>query len=515
MEVLSHMKTNRLLPYLVLFAALFLISSFLLPGIMAAPEDNIVNIGPPINTRADEFSPSITGDGKIMVFNSKRGGRYQDIYMSRLENDKWTEPVYMRELNSDYNDESPYITPDAAFIFFSSDRDGSFEMPADTSGKIKVSFDLYVSKNVDGQWETPIKVPGTVNSQHHERSPALSLDFNTLYYSSWPFGDVRQAKVMKADYVDGEFINPAVLPAPVNTGAQEAGFIPSLDGRGFYFSSMRGGGFGGWDLYYISYKDGKFGAASNLGPRINSEDNDIYLTLVGNTMFFCSNRQGGYGMYDIYTSKIPEPDAELKFIVKDKKTGKPMSVEMNLSTNALVEGNDTHFDYKKKTDKNGEAVITYKPQVKHLDVAINEEGYLPSYETIDIARTEGRPQLIELIPIEKESSFDIHSIHFDFESAKIKEESFKYLDALADYLKKHPTFKFEIIGHTDLHGTDSFNDKLSLDRARSVRDYLKNKGIDEKHFTIRGEGKKHPKNPKICPECDEENRRTEFKLLEK
>jgi outer membrane protein OmpA-like peptidoglycan-associated protein len=479
--------------------------------------DKVVNIGTPINSAGADFAPSFNADGKTLVFNSKRGASsYQHIYISHFENGAWTNPVLMSSINSRYNDESPYITPDGAFIFFSSDRDGSFEMPKDGSGQIRVSFDLYVSKNVDGRWDTPIKVPGTVNTSSHERTPSLSLDALTLFYTSMPFGDVSKARVMKAEYIDGEFINPQPLPPPVNVNAQETGLVPSLDGKGFFFSSRRNGGYGGWDLYYVKFDNGVFKEPINLGPEINSPRNEINLSLINDLIYFCSDREGGHGSYDIYTAKISVEEDALKIIVRDKKTKKPLQVDIQISTK-VKESDDkiTSHEIKKKTDAKGEAIIKYNPKVKTVDAAINEEGYLPLFETIDISSVKGKAQVFELAPIEKEASFDIHSIYFDFESAKIKTESYPYLDAFAEYLKKHTTMRFEIIGHTDLHGTDEFNDKLSVERAKSVKDYLVNKGLDKEKFTIKGLGKRRPIVPQMGPEFDERNRRTEFKLLEK
>ncbi|MCP4763249.1 MAG: OmpA family protein, partial [archaeon] len=83
-----------------------------------------------------------------------------------------------------------------------------------------------------------------------------------------------------------------------------------------------------------------------------------------------------------------------------------------------------------------------------------------------------------------------------------------------DYLSKNSELRFEIIGHTDLHGTEEFNDKLSLERAQAVKDYLAGRGLDEKRFIVKGAGESQPIVPKIGQEFDEKNRRTEFKLLD-
>ncbi len=513
------MKKNALV---LLLTSCFLAAAstvVLLSQILPLQVENIANMGPSINTRFDDFAPSFTADGKTMVFNSKRSGEpYQNIYLCRNEDGKWSEPRAISEINSPFNDETPFITADGAFIFFASDRDGSLEMPADAAGKIRVSYDIYVSQNINGSWQRPIRLPGAVNTVHHERSPSLSRDFSTLYYTTWPFGTIDKAYLMSAEYRDetgdGAFVNPQRMPAPINIGEQDISLIPALDGKGFYFSSRRPGGYGGWDLYFAPFENGRYGTAVNLGPGINSDANDVHLSIIGDNLFFCSNRKGGLGLYDIYTSTIIKTEP-LKIITRDKKSGKPVETELNLFTRVEREGEEPMTsELKKKTDAKGEAVITYNPAVKTIDLNISEKGYMPLFKTIDLAKAKGTPLFIELSPVEKEARFDIHAIHFDFESAGIKPESIPYLNALAEYLKKSPELRFQVIGHTDLHGTDEFNNKLSLERARAVKDYLVKKGIEASRLTIRGAGKTEPKVAKTGPEYDEQNRRTEFRLLQ-
>lgn len=474
------------------------------------------NIGPAINTPGDDFSPSFTADGKVMVFNSKRRGeRYQNLYISYYSNGAWSEAQPLNELNSPYNDETPFITPDGGYIFFSSDRDGSIEMQAEPTGQIRVSYDLYVSRHNGSQWERPIRLPGTINTAHHERSPSLSADLMTLYYTTWPFGDITRAYIMKAEYSDGEFIHPQALPAPINTNSQDLGLMPSPDGKGFYFSSLRDGGYGGWDIYYVPFINGKYGPAVNMGPQINSKYNELHLTIIDTQVFFSSNRPGGSGLYDIYTAQIAAEESGLKIVVRDKKTKKPLSVEMNVSTKIKESDEKTvTYEIKKKTDDTGEAVVQLAPEAKDADVTILHRQYFPVMEKIEIEKHLNTPYIIELVPIEKEARIDIHAIYFDFESSVIRTESFPYLATLAEYLKKNPSLRFEITGHTDLHGNDEFNTRLSLERAQAVKDYLVQKGLNETRFTVRGAGKSEPKVPKMGPGYDEQNRRTEFKLID-
>ena len=511
------MRISKIIPLAAASLGALLYSVFAQTGVSNIGK--VYNLGGQINTQWDDFAPSLTADGSLMVFNSKRGGSYQKIYQSRFENGRWSAPEMLAALSSAYNDETPHITPDGQYILFSSDRDGSFEMPGPRPGEIRVSYDLYISQRENGRWSRPMKLPGAVNSAHHERSPSMSPDQSTLYYTSWPFGDIKRAFIMCADYDQdrGEFVNPRPMPYPINSGNQDLGLTCSPDGRGFYLSSQRPGGHGGWDLYFISFDKGTYGEAVNLGPPINSDQNDLHLFVSEKMLIFCSNRSGGMGLYDIYASLFTDAEKTLKLIVRDKKTKKPLSVDLNLHARSKKSDEETVTrSAKRRTDEKGEAIISPHKDSQEMDIIIGENGYLPLFKTIELPKAlEEQPLVLELSPVEKEASFEIHAIHFDFESARIKPESHPYLKALAAYLKKNPSLCFEIIGHTDLHGSDEFNNRLSLARAQAVKDFLTGKGLDEKRFIVRGAGKSQPKLPKIGPGYDEQNRRTEFRLIER
>lgn len=478
----------------------------------------VINLGSGINSKFDDFAPSLTADGKIMVFNSKRYSSYQDIFIAYNKNGKWTTPVPINEINSSYNDETPFIASDGSMIVFASDRDGSIEMPRDAHGKIRISFDLYYSKISDGKWSAPLKIPGEVNTIHHERSPSIGADGVTLYYTSWPFGDLKKSQIMKAVLKGNSFLNPEPLPYPINTGNQEIAFNPAIDKEGFYFSSARKGGYGGWDIYYVSYEGGKYGTPVNMGPNINSPYNEMYYVKTMMGVYFCSNRPGGLGRHDIYWIAV-EPDTkkdeELKIVVIDKKTRKPVQTEMKISAKVVdSKGSSSEYRIIKKTDKEGESILKYNKQIDEIEISVNEKGYLPYIGGVDVDKLKGKKQIIELTPIEKESSFNVHAIYFDYDSAKLRKESYKYLDTITEYMLKNTKVKFLIIGHTDLKGSAKYNMNLSLKRAKAVKEYLVSKGIENNRLKVMGAGESKPLINKSGPGYDEKNRRTEFKFLD-
>ena len=112
-------------------------------------------------------------------------------------------------------------------------------------------------------------------------------------------------------------------------------------------------------------------------------------------------------------------------------------------------------------------------------------------------------------------SFVLENIYFEFEKANLNENSFPTLLKLSEYLESNKTFKIEIQGHTDNVGSKEFNDTLSSERAKSVRNYLVENGISENRISFIGFGYDRPISSNDNETGRQLNRRVEIKLLEK
>lgn len=112
-------------------------------------------------------------------------------------------------------------------------------------------------------------------------------------------------------------------------------------------------------------------------------------------------------------------------------------------------------------------------------------------------------------------SFVLENIYFEFEKANLTENSFPTLLKLSDYLETNETVKIEIQGHTDNVGSKEFNDTLSSERAKNVRNYLVENGISENRITFIGFGYDKPISSNDTEAGRQLNRRVEIKLLEK
>jgi outer membrane protein OmpA-like peptidoglycan-associated protein len=123
---------------------------------------------------------------------------------------------------------------------------------------------------------------------------------------------------------------------------------------------------------------------------------------------------------------------------------------------------------------------------------------------------------ITLNPISVGATSVLRNLFFDLGRATIQQESYPELNAFVNMMKKNPSVKVEIAGHTDNVGDDNFNLRLSLLRANAVRSYLVSKGIVASRMGTKGYGETRP----LVSNDDEIggreiNRRVELKILSK
>lgn len=110
-------------------------------------------------------------------------------------------------------------------------------------------------------------------------------------------------------------------------------------------------------------------------------------------------------------------------------------------------------------------------------------------------------------------NYRLDNVHFDFDKASLRVDSYTQLTELLEYLKRHEEIKAEIAGHTDNVGSDAHNLKLSQERANTIRNYLVSKGIKANRLTAKGYGASQPVADNNSEEGRQLNRRTELRIL--
>jgi len=133
-----------------------------------------VNLGPPVNSDADEFYPAVDEKGTLYFQSQRddsRGAR--DIYSAGLENGRYREVKNVGDgVNGPGSESDAYISPDGHLLIFSSNRTGG-----------RGQGDLYISFRQDGSWTQARNMGPAINTPQHENCPMLSPDGRFLFFT--------------------------------------------------------------------------------------------------------------------------------------------------------------------------------------------------------------------------------------------------------------------------------------------------------------------------------------------
>ncbi len=115
--------------------------------------------------------------------------------------------------------------------------------------------------------------------------------------------------------------------------------------------------------------------------------------------------------------------------------------------------------------------------------------------------------------VKKDEAVVLANLMFEFRTANIIQESTQQLQTLLDMMLTRPDIHIRIVGHTDNVGTDAFNDRLSLQRAEAVKQYLTDHGVAAGRITTEGRGSREPIDTNNTDEGRQHNRRVEFTVI--
>jgi OmpA-OmpF porin, OOP family len=171
--------------------------------------------------------------------------------------------------------------------------------------------DLVISrKDAQGQWSAPISISPNINSTTNEGTCTISADGRKLIFTSCTgrrvFGSCDLFESIK---IGNEWTEPVNLGPNINSVDWESQPSLSADGRTLYFVSDRKGGFGRNDIWYSTLdENGKWTKAKNLGAPINTIYNEMspFIHANNKTLYFASNGLVGFGGYDIFYSEVNE-----------------------------------------------------------------------------------------------------------------------------------------------------------------------------------------------------------------
>lgn len=484
---------------------------------------NPINMGSAINSEHDEYLATLTADEQEIIYTVRRPRdentacvfckTEEDFYWSKKADNQWQPRKSMETpINSSYNEGAQSISPDGHYLFYT----------LCNSDQGYGSCDLYWAKRIGNRWSRPRNFGNPVNSSFWESQPTIAPDGKTIYFASNRPGGYGGLDLWKTTMTsEGTFSEPVNLGSSINTENDETAPFIHPDGSTIYFASNGHPGMGGRDLFFATLlADSSWNKPVNLGYPINTpaDELNIFINATGDVAYYASDKDGGEGGLDLYYFILdehlrPTPVTYMKGKITDKESGKPL--EANIE---LIDLNKSKTITSTISDPETGEFLACILTGSNLMLNISHPFYLFYSENFKLTETaDSLKPFLKDIYLQKPqtgSSIVMRNIFFDFNQSTLQPESFIELDYLVEFLKNNKEIKIEISGHTDNQGSDDINDKLSLERAQSVYNYVVSKGISLERLTYKGYGKRKPIADNDTEEGRAQNRRTEITILE-
>ena len=266
-----------------------------------------VSLGEGVNTVNDEYVNALVLTGAELLFTRRyavEGSAYQQegLFLAHAADGKWF-PATRLHVHPDIDDQMG-----AAFLSCKGDELFFTVCGMDRHNQ---GCDLFKAsrRNENAPWQNVQSLGAEVNDPAWDSQPCLSLDGKELFFASRRNGNADLYHCFRDDH--GNWSEPENLGPMINTkGTEMAPFIHP-DGKTLYFSSDTHTGMGGYDLFVSRRNEaGEWSEPINLGYPINTPGDEINFIVAadGHTALISSVREGGYGGYDIYSFQLKDDD---------------------------------------------------------------------------------------------------------------------------------------------------------------------------------------------------------------
>ncbi len=478
-----------------------------------------------VNKRYSELSPTLVQDD-LLVFSTlisdtllkidvTAANPKSRLYAIKISDSTAKAELFLPLLFKDFSG-------DISDVSFSTDGKRMYFTECNKNDNGKEICKIYATSKKGDSWEIPVKISDLVNDPSGEFTsthPALAWDEkdkqDILYFTSDKPGGNGGLDIWFAE-IDAQFVveKAANMGRKFNTTENEiTPFIDPFNGN-LYFSSNGFESVGGYDIMVATDKGKNFEKPKNMGKPFNSNLDDFYFrSFKKNSGYLVSNRT------DIKKSNCC--DDIFRFYKEEKKHFTVSSVEeITDSTEKILSETSLIFYHNKDS-------ITVEPGkiyslLPNDSIVVNahKKGFLKttrSFKMTDFTTdTTTIKVFMEAIKMNKE--YRLNNIYFDYDKATLTGESVNELQQMLTFLNENPDLIIEIAAHTDNKGAPDYNLKLSQARAKSVVDYLIQKGIDENRLVAKGYGSTQPiafntmPDGKDNPEGRQQNRRIIFKV---
>ncbi|MFM1913857.1 MAG: hypothetical protein RIR51_1709 [Bacteroidota bacterium] len=471
----------------------------------------------------------LTNDGKklILAFSEQKNSDRDDLYISFLGlNGKWSKPRNLgTKINTKYSETTPFLAADGRTLYFSSDRPGG-----------KGSHDIYVSRRMGRDdwynWSEPKNLGSPINTNKYDAYFSLAAEGNYAYFLS-ELNAYGQKDIFRIKFGDAnkDLLNTALDSLLRNGLWDELKENNILDNSGNHNKMNE---LVNNNLIDQMIQKGLWDNLKEYGIDANNINNDNLLiglkngvlkNLINNNLLkdLERNKEVDVLAYEdeikneggkIGSGQQADPVVLLSGKIKTKD-GKELPEDIKVSYENLKTGEIIGYA---KPDANTGIYKIVLPYGEKYGITVSSKGFVPSSINLDLSNLGGRylelnDRDIDLIPIAKGSIARINNLFFEINKADLSPESSPELNRLVKLMEENRELKIEISGHTDNTGTKVFNEKLSIDRANAVGNYLKEHNIAQDRIFTKGFGWEKPVATNDTEEGRALNRRVEILIL--
>jgi tetratricopeptide (TPR) repeat protein len=249
-----------------------------------------------VNGKGEDAAISVSPDGQTLFTFFSTEKNEGDIYVSKLNGSEFTKPEPLnKNINSESWEGSCSMSADGHYLYFASERPGGL------GGR-----DIWVSEKENGDWGIPKNLGPQINTELDDDAPFIHPDGITLFFSSKGHTSIGGYDIMFSVKKDNDWIEPKSMGLPLNTTEDDRYYVINSNGSKGFFSSNRGGsgGKGKQDIYMVTpgilgekpviallkgvvYGDDKpieakievlkISQKENIGPFVTNKDNGKYL----------------------------------------------------------------------------------------------------------------------------------------------------------------------------------------------------------------------------------------------
>jgi outer membrane protein OmpA-like peptidoglycan-associated protein len=465
-----------------------------------------------------------------------------------LQKQSEPEPVTVTKLDVNINDPrypslNAFAIDDEQTLYFTSSR------PRPSKGKGRGSSEKILDNvciarrsSQTAPWGVASVLAAVGNAQFHQGVLGISPDEKDMFI----FRGTNDVLLQTLDRTVRE-TKPVPIAKALNLNIDKRFHISSMaitnDRQTIYLCTDDGksmGGYGRYDIWSITRdkNTNEWGEMVNMGPVINTAGDELSISILpdGKTIFFASDGHEGVGRCDIYRSTYVD---SLKAWGKPVHLGYPINTPNDDIYYNPVFNNPNHAYYSvEKQDAPGTYdvyFVDYQGEIlspeekearrKAAEAAAKEakqQEYLLALK--QLKTTPVKPAEAKLIAQKGYSEFPkdtavvgmkvlLRNIQFSKGQATLLPESYAHLEPLYHLMNMQPNIRIKISGHTDNTGKKAVNLKLSKERARSVANFLTDKGIDPARLEIEGYGQSQPITTNATEAGRNLNRRVEFSVI--